>query len=132
MLKRFRYAVFGAALAGLLTSGFTTGAAAQDEASALFKAKCSACHGADGRGNPAAEKKLDIPDLRSKDVQSLSDEVLFQTIAYGARHKEAPHAFVYRGVPEQDVRMLVKYIRRLAAPEKSAPARQRPAKAKGH
>ena len=36
-----------------------------DNAAALYKAKCAACHGADGSGNTPAGKKLKAGDLRS-------------------------------------------------------------------
>ncbi len=121
MLKLLGRSVLMTACVTLLAA-LTTPASAQDEGAALFKAKCSSCHGLDGSGRTAAAKKLDIPDLRSKDVQSLSDEALFQTIAHGSGHKESPHAFSYRGMPEEEVRLLVKHIRQLAAAHKPAPA----------
>ena len=36
-----------------------------DKTAALYKAKCVACHGADGSGNTPAGKKLKAGDLRS-------------------------------------------------------------------
>lgn len=80
----------------------------------LFKAQCSTCHAMDGTGATAAGKKMKLADLRSKDVQSLSDDELFRTIAYGVKHKEYPHAFLSRGVTQEQVTQLVGYIRKLA------------------
>ncbi len=112
----------------LVTAGF-----AQDEGTALFNAKCSMCHGTDGSGKTAAAKKLDIPDLRSKEVQVLSDNALFETIAHGAGHKEAPHAFVSRGtMTAKEVRLLIKHVRYLAATSKSRAAAHGGGKAKAH
>jgi mono/diheme cytochrome c family protein len=50
---------------------------------ATFKAKCASCHGADASGNTPVGKSLKIRDLRSAEVQSQSDDELFNTIAKG-------------------------------------------------
>jgi hypothetical protein len=68
----------------------------------------------DGSGSTSAGKKLGLADLRSKQIQSLSDEELFQTIAYGAKHKQYPHAFMSRGLTQQQVTDLVAHLRKLA------------------
>ena len=87
--------------------------AAAQSAPELFKKTCQNCHSADGRGNTVPGKKMNIPDLASPAVQSLSDEAMFETIAYGTGHKEYPHAFANRGVPPAVIRDLVKFIRTL-------------------
>ena len=48
-----------------------------------FKAKCVACHGADGAGNTTVGKSLKIRDLRSAEVQGQTDAQLQATIANG-------------------------------------------------
>ncbi len=48
-----------------------------------FKAKCVACHGADGTGNTAAGKALKVRDLTSADVQGQTDDQLYDIIAKG-------------------------------------------------
>jgi len=88
-------------------------AAAAENPPELFKKTCSNCHGADGKGNTTAGQKMKIPDLASPEVQKLSDEAMFETIAYGQAHKQYPHAYVDRGVPPVAVRDLVKFIRTL-------------------
>jgi len=47
----------------------TASARAQD-AGALFKAKCSACHAPDGSGSGTMGKNLKTPDLRSDEAQN--------------------------------------------------------------
>ena len=47
--------------------GFPT--RAQDTGAALYKAKCTACHGADGKGETAMGKANKLRDLGSADVQ---------------------------------------------------------------
>jgi mono/diheme cytochrome c family protein len=80
----------------------------------LYKVQCSSCHGMDGSGSAAAGKKLSVADLRSQQVQSLSDEVLFKTIAYGVKHTQYPHAFVSRGLTLKQVADLVADVRKLS------------------
>jgi len=80
----------------------------------LYKEHCSACHGTDGSGSTTAGKKMGLSDLRSVEVQKLSDQELFKTIAYGLKHKQYPHAFVKRGVSEKQVTELIAYLRSLA------------------
>ena len=90
-------------------------AMAQDEAAALFKARCARCHGLDGSSKTVAGKKMGIPDLRSAQVQHLSDDQLFETIAHGKDHRNYPHVFSDMGLSDRQVRSLVKHLRYLAA-----------------
>ncbi len=76
---------------------------------ATYNSQCASCHGDDGRGKTKTNFK--VPDLHSKAVQDLSDDDLYETIARGAKHRDYPHAFLYRGMKEKDIRELVKYIR---------------------
>ena len=89
-------------------------ALAQDEAEALFKARCAKCHGIDGSSKTAAGKKMGIPDLRSPKVQRLSDAELFETIVHGKNHRNYPHVFSDLGLSDQQVKSLVKHLRTLA------------------
>jgi cytochrome c6 len=50
---------------------------------ATFKAKCVACHGADGTGNTTAGKAMKVPNLRSAAVQGQTDAQLYGAIAKG-------------------------------------------------
>lgn len=86
---------------------------AQDEAAVLYKSNCANCHNNNGDGKTLAARKMTIPDLRAPEVQNLTDEQLFQTIAYGTQHKQYPHTFVRKGMTEPQVRQLVGHIRTL-------------------
>lgn len=57
-------------------------ALAEDGAS-TFKAKCAMCHGADGSGDTTVGKSLKVRDLRSAEVQSQSDQQLYDILAKG-------------------------------------------------
>ena len=50
--------------------------ATAEDAASTYKAKCSACHGADGKGETAMGKKFGLRDLASPEVQKLSDDEL--------------------------------------------------------
>jgi mono/diheme cytochrome c family protein len=97
-------------LAGILLAPARSQA---DDAAALFKEKCAACHGEDGAAKTTAGKKMDAADLRSKHVQSLSDNEVYESIAEGKNHKNYPHAYLYKGMSEKQIRGLVGHIRRL-------------------
>ena len=49
----------------------------------LFKAKCVACHGADGKGEVPVGKKLGARDLSSAEVQGQSDAQLTDVVTKG-------------------------------------------------
>ncbi len=86
---------------------------AQDEGPALFKSNCARCHNMNGDGKTAAGEKMKIPDLRSDEVQKLSDEQLYQTIGNGTQHKQYPHTFLAKGMHPGEIKQLVSYIRTL-------------------
>lgn len=106
-----RFAVLCIGILILATSICTFGA----DVPATYTSHCSSCHAADGRGKTNTTFKGQIPDLRSKAVQEMSDTDLYETIARGTKHHEYPHAFIYRGLKDKDIQELVKYIRTLAA-----------------
>jgi mono/diheme cytochrome c family protein len=85
-------------------------AATADDAAGLYKAKCAACHGADGKGETAMGKKFGLKDLASPDVQKMSDADLTTMIADG---KEKMPSYKKSLKPEQ-IKDLVGYIRSLA------------------
>lgn len=85
-------------------------ARAQDTGAALYKAKCAACHGADGKGETAMGKANKLRDLGSPEVQRLSDEDLTGIITAG---KSKMPAYGKSLKPEQ-VKDLVAFIRSLA------------------
>jgi mono/diheme cytochrome c family protein len=92
---------FGAA------SLFSSPARAQDDAAALFKSKCGACHGADGTGNTAVGKSMKIRDFHSPDVQKQTDADLTGIISAGKGAMPS-----YKGkLTDAQIKSLVAYIR---------------------
>ena len=53
------------------------------DAGATYLAKCASCHAKDGSGNTPAGKKLSLKDLRSPEVQGMSDAQLTAIIGKG-------------------------------------------------
>jgi len=83
---------------------------AQDAGAALYKTKCAACHGADGKGETAMGKANKLRDLASADVQKQSDAELTTMIENG---KGKMPAYAKSLKPDQ-VKDLIAYIRSLA------------------
>jgi mono/diheme cytochrome c family protein len=75
---------------------------AGDDGATLFKAKCAACHGADGAGKPAAK----IPSLIGDEAKKASDADLDKAIT-----EKPKHAGVAKALTPDQVKMLVSYIR---------------------
>ena len=82
---------------------------AADTGPDLYKAKCASCHGADGSGNTAIGKRLNLRDLGSADVQKQSDDELAQIIDKG---KGKMPGFGGK-LSKAQIDDLVKYIRSL-------------------
>jgi mono/diheme cytochrome c family protein len=105
-MDRFAGSLF-LALAGILLAA--TPAGAQDAAS-LYKAKCVACHAADGKGNPSVAKQMGVRDFASPEVQNETDDQLAAIIAKG---KNKMPAFG-NSLKDPQIKDLVAYIRELA------------------
>ena len=70
-----------------------------DDGAALYKAKCAACHGADGAGKPAAK----IPAVAGKD-----EAATIKAIAETAKHP-AP----VKGLSADDAKAIAAYVKGL-------------------
>jgi mono/diheme cytochrome c family protein len=77
---------------------------AADDGAGLYKAKCAACHGADGAGKPAAK----IPALKSDEVKKKSDEELTKFVQTNAKH-----AGVAKALNEEQLKAVINYVRDL-------------------
>ena len=100
------------AMAGIVLAAvnaiWSVPATAQD-AAVTYKAKCALCHGADGKGDTPAGKKMGARDFTSPDVQKESESDLTQTIAKGKNKMPA-----YEGkLKPEEIKALVGFIREL-------------------
>lgn len=74
---------------------------AAEDGAALYKAKCAACHGANGEGKPAAK----IPSLVSDEAKKLSDADMEKAVT------EKPKHVAVKSLPPDQVKAVVAYIR---------------------
>jgi mono/diheme cytochrome c family protein len=81
------------------------------DGAAVFKSRCSPCHGADGSGNTPMGKKVGAKALGSPEVQKLADAELQKTVASG---KNKMPEFGSK-LSAQQISELVKVIRGFAA-----------------
>jgi mono/diheme cytochrome c family protein len=85
-------------------------AASAKDGEAVYAAKCKTCHGAEGAGNPAIAKMMNVTmkPLSSADAQAKSDADL-KTVITAGTGKMKPVA----GIAAGDVDNVVAYIRTL-------------------
>lgn len=88
---------------------FCTTATKADDAAGTFKTKCAICHSPDGSGSGPTGKAMNVPDLRSADVQKLSDADLDGAITNG-KNKMPPYK---DKLSAADIKGLVAFIRSL-------------------
>lgn len=86
-------------------------AAEGDAGRAVFEKSCVACHGKDGKGNPAMAKALGEKglNLTTKDVAQKSDADLLKVIAEGAGKMPAQ-----KSLSKDEQKQALAYVRSLA------------------
>jgi cytochrome c6 len=97
---------------GLLFVGcffLTAAVRSDDQSAALYKQKCAACHGADGKGDTAAGKKLLTKPFRDPDVTKMSDDD-FATVIDKGKNKMPAYG---KTLKADDIKALVAYVRGL-------------------
>jgi mono/diheme cytochrome c family protein len=72
-----------------------------EDGAALYKAKCAACHGPDG-------KKMAKADLSSTDVQAKADADLLKFVGENPKHN-----FKTKGVTDDQLKAVVAFLRTL-------------------
>jgi len=102
--------IFRASLVVLaIAFAMSVSAFAADATADVYKSKCASCHGADGKGDTPAGKKLNVKDLASADVQKQSDADLAAAIEKGKKPMPG-----YEGKLTKDqIDGLVKWVRTL-------------------
>jgi mono/diheme cytochrome c family protein len=83
--------------------------AAGSDGAALYKTKCTSCHGADGSGQTPAGKSMKVRDLRSPEVQKQTDIQLTDVIA-GGKGKMQGYG---KTLSTADIQALIAHIRTL-------------------
>ena len=83
--------------------------AAGPDGAAVYKSKCAMCHGPDGAGQTPMGKTLKLRDLRSAEVQKMSDADMTKVISDG-KGKMPPN----KGkIGDAEIKALVAFIRTL-------------------
>jgi mono/diheme cytochrome c family protein len=105
----------GAGFAFLLISGAATSTAATPAATAqdVYLDKCSVCHGQDGAGNTAKGRKLKVKNVRSPEVQKLTEAEMIDIVAKG---KGKDMDGFEKELGADMVKQLVAFYRSLAKP----------------
>lgn len=78
-------------------------------AASLYKTKCQACHGADGKGKTPVAKALGVRDFTAPDVAKQTDAEFF-TITKDGKNKMPGYK---SSLTDAQIKDLVKYIRTL-------------------
>ncbi len=103
-----RVLVHSVVLAGLIALCASL-SPAQSAGERLFKTKCAACHGPDGKGEVPMGRKLGARNLSSTEVQGQSDAQLIDIVTKGKNKMPA-----YDGkLTKEQITELVSYIRDL-------------------
>jgi mono/diheme cytochrome c family protein len=98
----------GAEFRGLHWKGY---AAFPPDTQQVYLDKCAVCHAKDGSGNTAKGKKVKAKDLRSAEVQKMSDAELLDAVAKG---KGKDMDGFQKELGAEVVKQLVTYCRSLA------------------
>ena len=76
----------------------------------LFLDKCANCHGKDGAGQTVKGKKLKVRDLRSSEVQKMTDAQMIELISKGKNDMDG----YAKELSENQIKDLVAYLRSIA------------------
>ncbi len=98
-------------LALVLLTLFVSAHALADSGADIYKAKCSACHGANGTADTMLGKNLKLRSLASDEVQKQSDDELAAIISKGKNKNKMPP--FDRKLSKDQIGEVVQYIRSL-------------------
>jgi mono/diheme cytochrome c family protein len=102
--------VRGLALTAVAAALFVRGTLAFAGAAETYKAKCAMCHGADGKADTPAGKKMGAHDFASPEVQKMTDAELTTVLGKG---KDKMPGYE-KSLKEDDIKELIVYIRQFA------------------
>lgn len=109
-------------------------AATLEEGREDFRARCSGCHGFDGRGQTTQARGLypKPPDLSGAETQELSNGEIHYIIAYGIRLSGMPAWSIPHETSDADAWKLTMFVRSLAQPDAAQTTEMREAAANSH
>jgi len=95
----------------VLSTSLFAGRSFSDTPEEIWKAKCKACHGEDGRAQTKTGQKEKIPDFSTAKWQAkIPDEEIRHTIAEGSDENDKMKPFKDK-LSAEEIDSLVKYIR---------------------
>jgi mono/diheme cytochrome c family protein len=97
------------AIVATLSLALAIPAFASPDGAALYKAKCTSCHGADGSGQTPVGKNMKLRDMRSAEVQKQTDLELTKVIS-GGKGKMPPFG---KSLSTGDISALIAHLRTL-------------------
>jgi mono/diheme cytochrome c family protein len=80
----------------------------------LFAKHCAMCHGKEGAGDTAMGKRFNLRDLRSADVQKMTEAQLFDVIAKGKKGTNGSMPGYETNLGHDGIHNVVAYLRQLA------------------
>ncbi len=83
---------------------------ADEKSAALYKQKCAACHGVDGKGETPTGKAMKVQSFADPEVAKMSDEDLASAIEKGKGKMPA----YGKSMKPDEIKAMVAYIRSLA------------------
>jgi mono/diheme cytochrome c family protein len=89
-------------------------ARAAENGAAIFKQHCAPCHGADASGNTGMGRMLKLRDLKSAEVQKMTDAQFYELISHG---KGKMPAFA-SSLGKEKIDAVIAYLRELAKEKK--------------
>ncbi len=84
-------------------------AKADEKSAGLYKEKCLACHGADGKGETAKGKAMKVRSFGDPEVAKMSDDELAGAIAKGKGKMPA----YSKSLKPDEIKAMVAYLRSL-------------------
>lgn len=102
--------ILAAAVLGIVFPASALAADPDPQTLALYKSKCAACHGVDGKAT-AMGKKLNTRDFQDPEVVKMKDPEMIEVTAKG---KGKMPGFA-KSLKEDQIKSLVAYIRGLSA-----------------
>jgi len=81
--------------------------AAFADGAAIFKTKCTPCHGSDGSGQTPIGKNLKVRDLRSAEAQKLTDAEITKVLTDGKGKMPKSK------LPADDIKAVIAFVRGL-------------------
>jgi len=94
----------------LVATMFCGPAKADEKTAALYKQKCAACHGADGKGETPTGKAMKVRSFGDPEVAKMSDDELAGAIEKGKGKMPA----YGKSLKPDEIKAMVAYVRSLA------------------